>query len=310
MKTVDLETLKQQLKEARNGGRKQQKAFLSSINHHSTNGIVINEMNDSDLQWIAPLALELFVPAVNLVACGMRQKCRHWEEDFLDDDTGETVTVLRTDVIDGETVFTPNDELLDRIGKNIIASFNRLDNEKLRDLMFWCVSPEVKDAIDDELYRRDDPVAISNRGVLYQYGDEANGIFIDYDKAKTYYDRAGEEFDPVETARQCRYDAEHTDYPEFTYYRIAGDDVPAVKALLTELYKKYGEHTEPFWYLPLEVVMKSLVGSDAYVGYIQSIHEGDPCEIPVEFYEANRDCLKYALLQVFPNLTIEVIDQD
>ena len=269
MKTVDLETLKQQLKEARNGGRKQQKAFLSSINHHSTNGIVINEMNDSDLQWIAPLALELFVPAVNIVACGMRQKCRHWEEDFLDDDTGETVTVLRTDVIDGETVFTPNEELLDRIGKNIIASFNRLDNE-----------------------------------------EQANGIFIDYDKAKTYYDRAGEEFDPVETARQCRYDAEHTDYPEFTYYRIAGDDVPAVKALLTELYQKYGEHTEPFWYLPLEVVMKSLVGSDAYVGYIQSIHEGDPCEIPVEFYEANRDCLKYALLQVFPNLTIEVIDQD
>ena len=95
MKTVDLETLKQQLKEARNGGRKQQKAFLSSINYHSTNGIVINEMNDSDLLWIAPLALELFVPAVNIVACGMRQKCRHWEEDFLDDDTGETVTVLR-----------------------------------------------------------------------------------------------------------------------------------------------------------------------------------------------------------------------
>lgn len=310
MKTVDLEALKQQLEAARNGGRKQQKAFLSSINYHSTNGIVINEMNDSDLLWIAPLALELFVPAVSIVACGTRQKCRHWEEDFLDEDTGETVTVLRTDVIDGETVFTPNDELLDRIGKNIIASFNRLDNEELRDLMFWCGSPEVKDAIDDELYRRDDPVAISNRGVLYQYGDEANGIFIDYDKAKTYYDRAGEEFDPVETARQRRYDAEHTDYTEFTYYRIAGDDVPAVKTLLTELYQKYGEHTEPFWYLPLEVVMKSLVGSDAYVGYIQSIHEGDPCEIPVEFYEANRDCLKYALLQVFPNLTIEVIDQD
>ena len=109
MKTVDLEALKQQLEAARNGGRKQQKAFLSSINHHSTNGIVINEMNDSDLQWIAPLALELFVPAVNIVACGMRQKCRHWEEDFLDEGTGETVTILRTDVIDGETVFTPNE---------------------------------------------------------------------------------------------------------------------------------------------------------------------------------------------------------
>jgi hypothetical protein len=52
------------------------------------------------------------------------------------------------------------------------------------------------------------------------------------------------------------------------------------------------------------------VGSDAYVGYIQSISEGEPCEITVEFFEANRECLKNALLQVFPHLTIELIDQD
>jgi len=310
MKTVDLEALKQQLEAARCGEREQQKTFLASINNRDNNYVVINEMNDSDLQWIAPLALELFAPAVSIVASCMRQKYRHWEEDFLDEETGETITVLRTDMIEGETVFTPNYELLDQIEKNILASFNRLNNEELRNLAFWCVSPGVRDAIDEELYRRDDPIAISDRGDLYQYGDEANGIFIDYEKAKTYYDRIGEEFDPVETARQRRYEAEHTDYPEFTYYRITGDDVPAVKALLTELYQKYGEHTEPFWYLPLEIVMKTLVGSDAYVGYIQSIHDGDPCEISVEFYEVHRDCLKYALLQVFPDLTIEVIDQD
>ena len=310
MKTVDLDALKQQLEAARNGNREQQKAFLASINSHPMNCVVINEMNDTDLQWMAPLALDLFTPAVSVLIGGMRRKCLHWEEDFLDEDTGETVTVLRTDEIDSETVFTPDDALLERISENVLTSFNRLNNEELRDLAFWCVSPEVRDAIDEELYRRNDPIAISDRGDLYQYGDEANGIFIDYEKAKTYYDRVGEEFDPVETARQRRYDAEHTDYPEFTYYRITGDDVPAVKALLTELYQKYGEHTEPFWYLPLEIVMKTLEGSDAYVGYIQSIHDGDPCEISVEFYEAHRDSLKYALLQVFHNLTIEVVDQD
>ncbi len=310
MKTVDLEALKQQLEAARNGDREQQKAFLSSINYHHKNSLVINEMNDSDLQWIAPLALELFTPAVDILVSGMRYKYRHWEEDFLDEDTSEMVPVLRSELIEGETVFTRDDKLIDQMGKNILTSFSTLSNDELKDLMFWCESPEVMDAIDEELYRRDDPVAISNRGDLYQYGDEENGIFIDYEKAKTYYDRIGEKFDPVETARQRRYDAEHTDYPEFTYYRIAGEDVPAVKALLTELYQKYGEHTEPFWYLPLEMVMKSLVGSDAYVGYIQSISEGDPCDISVEFYEAHRDCLKYALLKVFPNLTIKVIDQD
>ena len=310
MKTVDLEALKQRLEAARNGDREQQKAFLASINYHSSNCVVINEMNDADLKWIAPLALDLFTPAVDVLVGGMRRKCCHWEEDFLDDDTGDMVTVLRSDEIEGETVFTPDRVLLDQIGKNVLASFNQLNNDELRDLAFWCESPGVRDAIDEELYRRDDPIAISERGDLYQYGDEENGIFIDYEKAKTYYDRVGEEFDPVETARQRRYDAEHTDYPEFTYYRIAGADAPAVKALLTELYQKYGEHTEPFWYLPLEVVMKSLVGSDAYVGYIQSIDDREPCTFEVEFYNARTDCLKYALLQAFPDLEVEVTEHD
>jgi hypothetical protein len=104
-------------------------------------------------------------------------------------------------------------------------------------------------------------------------------------------------------------DAEITECPEFATYRIAGDDMPVVKLLLMEMYTKYGVHTGPFMYLPLEIVMKTLVGSDTYVGYIQSISEGEPCEISVQFYGTHRDCLKYALLQIFPNLTIEIIDQ-
>ena len=115
MKTVDLEALKQRLEVARNGDHEQQKTFLASINYHE-NCIVINEMIDSDLQWIAPLALELFTPAVDVLVSGMTNKYRHWEEDFLDEDTGETVTVLRSESIEGETVFTPDDAIIDQIG--------------------------------------------------------------------------------------------------------------------------------------------------------------------------------------------------
>ena len=93
MKTVDSEALKRRLEVARNGDREQQKAFLSSINYHE-NCIVINEMNDSDLQWIAPLALELFTPAVDVLVSGMTNKYRHWEEDFLDEDTMLFITIL------------------------------------------------------------------------------------------------------------------------------------------------------------------------------------------------------------------------
>lgn len=311
MKTVDLETLKQQLEMARIGGdREQQKAFLAAINYHHANCLVINEMNDSDLQWIAPLALELFTPAVDVLAGGMKHKNRHWEESFLDEDTGETVTVMRSEPIEGETVFTPDNELLDQIGKRTIASFDQLDNDELKDLAFWCASPEVRVAINEELYRRDDPDAISDRGDLYRFGDEENGIFIDYDKAKSYYDRAGVEFDPNEAAREHRKDAENTEYPEFATYHIQGEDVPAVKKLLLDLNNRFGEIQEPLMFLPLEIVMKVLVGSDAYVGYIQSIDDETPTNIEIEFYEAHIECLKHALLQVFPNLKIEITEHD
>ena len=309
MKTVDLESLKQRLEVARNGDREQQKTFLSSISYHE-NCIVINEMNDSDLQWIAPLALELFTPAVDVLVSGMTNKYRQWEEDFLDEDTGEMVTVLRSESIDGETVFTCDDAIIDQIGKNALASLDSLNNDELKDLWFWCRSAEVMNAIDEELYRRGDPDTICHRGDLYQYGDEEHGIFIDYNKAKTYYDRIGEEFDPVEVARKNRNDAVNVEYPDFATYHIKGDDVPAVKILLMELYEKYGEHSEPFMYLPLEMVMKALVGSDAYVGYIQSIDDREPCAFEVEFYDARTDCLKYALLQAFPNLEVEVTEHD
>ena len=114
---------------------------------------------------------------------------------------------------------------------------------------------------------------------------------------------------PLEASCEHSKDAEITECPECAIYRIAGDDVPVVKLLLMEMYTRYGDYTGSFMYLPLEIVMKALVGTGTCVGYIQSISEGEPCEISVEFYESHRDCLKYALLQVFPNLTIEIIDQ-
>lgn len=114
----------------------------------------------------------------------------------------------------------------------------------------------------------------------------------------------------LEAVSEHSKDAVATECPEFATYRIMGDDVPAVKLLFKELCSRYGEHNEPFTYLPLEIVMKTLVGSDAYMGYIQSFSEGEPCDILVEFHEAHRDCLKDALLEVFPNLTIEIIDQN
>lgn len=54
--------------------------------------------------------------------------------------------------------------------------------------------------------------------------------------------------------RQLEASGEHHS-TEYVTYRIAGDDVPTVRLLLKELYTRCGDHTGPFMYLPLEIVM-------------------------------------------------------
>lgn len=310
MKSVDIEALRQQLEIARNGNRDEQKAFLSKIVSPHNEEMFINEMDKKDLEWIKPLALELFTPAVEVLVSGMSKKFYYWEELFRDADTGGEIPVLQYEPIENETVFDRDEDLLEQISKKVIASLSAFSIEDLKRLQYCGISKDAHDAIEEELYRRDDPDAIRDRGDRYRFGDEENGIFIDYEKAKTYYDRAGVAFDPEETDCKARYDAQHIDCPEFVTYHITGDDVPVVKTLLKELFNKFGEIYEPRMYLPLEVVMKALVGSDAYVGYIQSIDEETPTNIEVEFYEARIECLKYALLQVFPDLKIEITKHD
>ena len=315
-KLVNEEALQQRLDAARNGSHEEQKAFLLSLNSEEQSVASYTMMNDDDLRWLKPLADESFLPAMKLVFDGMHGKIRCWEEDFLDEDTNETVTLMRHEMLEDETIFTPDKRFIAQICKNARALAQKLDTEQINQL-FW-FDRKTSLAARDELDRRD-PSRIYNRiyetlAIFYRSGGgEARGIFIDYDKAKTYYERAGHtDFDPKKTANSDRKHAESV-FPEFATYRLKGPEANAVTTLLNDLYAKHGEHTEPFMYLPLEVVMKTLVGSEAYVGYIQSIEKSEEIpgaiDIEIEFYDCSTDCLKYALLQAFPeDLSIKVIE--
>ena len=314
MKTVDLDALKQQLEVARDGDREQQKAFLASINSHSTNCVVINEMTDMDLRWIAPLALELFMPAIDVLTGGMRQKCRHWEEDYLDKDRGETVTVLRSEAIDGETVFTPDDKLLDQIGKNAIASLNQLNNDELKDLAYWGISPEARFAIDEELYRRGDPETIRGRGDLYQFGDEEHGIFIHHKEARFCYDLAlklGYELD--EDGNDAWDDTEDPgeEYPSTYQYELTGnaETLNGVETLINDLCQRFGTpDNELGLYAPQRQLMKVLVGSDTeyYRGNVITMERESPDRLIITTEADNGDPLLYALRYTFENLNVEM----
>ena len=320
MKTVNESALQQQLNAARTGTPEEQKAYLQALNTPSDElCVVLNTMmNDDDLNWLKPLALELFLPAVDIVFEGMGRKCKVWEQEFLDEDTNEMVPVLRREVIDAKTIFTPDPEFELQMHNRISDSLKELDTKKLADLYNWGSLPwNTRTMIDDELYNRDYHAAIERRGDLYRWGDEENGVFINYATAKQYYDRCGVEFDPVEEAR---YNREYCTelFPDCATYHIEGPGTNIVKEMVDLLYKRFGEHTEPFMYIPLEAMIKTLVGSSAYIGYIQTMNEvenkPDAIELEVEFYGCSPNCLKYALQyslqELYPDLKVEFTEHD
>ena len=311
MKSIEIEALRQQLEAARQGDSDKQKEFLASIISPHDEAAFIIEMDNKDLAWITPLALELFTPAVEVLNFGMSMEMGFWKDMIHDNETGEDIPDLQFETNENETVFSRDEDLINQIAQKAMASLSTLSTEDLKRLQFCWLSEELNNAINEELYSRDDPDAICERGNQYYYGDEENGIFIDFEKAKAYYDRAPEvAYEPLAFVLRRRYDSEQAKHPIFATYHISGSEVPAMRALLQELFNKFGNHTEPSKYLPLQVVMKALVGSDAYMGYIQSIDDKTPVNIEVEFYRAHTDSLKYALLQVFPDLKIEITKHD
>ena len=311
------------LGESRQNDVKAQRTLLLILNSRYFNSHEFyhdfEKLTDEDLcDWIIPLAMQLDVPAVKVVRFGMlAERCRFWTEEFLDEDSNELVEFERSETIDGETYFTRDEVLLHLIDGMIEQQLTTLSTETLHELFFndepielypyRCLDDSLNLKMMHELAKRDDKSAIEAIGDYYCEGWEKVGIFIDYERAKSYYDRAhcNEDFDPVAYAAEHRKDCVES-FPDFARFTVEGSDATTVKQLIETLYQRYGEHTEMFFYLPLEIVMKSLVGSDAYVGYIQSLteHSHEKIEFSAEFYGCYPECLKHALEQCFPDLNV------
>ena len=188
-----------------------------------------------------------------------------------------------------------------------------LGNDELNEYYDTLMPREYRAKIQNELLKREDKKALLRLAWDYRGGDEASGIFIDFEKAKQIHDKLGmkkgeyddEDFDPVKEAAELRQGAVEN-FPDFATFVVEGPSAPAVKELIEMLRDKYAEKGEPSFYIPLEMMMKLLVGSKHYVGYIQTLTEHSPekIEFTAEFYSCQPDCLKYALEQSIPNLNV------
>jgi len=160
------------------------------------------------------------------------------------------------------------------------------------------VNPIHDPAILQDLCNNGSKSAALKLGQLYDKGDEKNGIFRNPVKARRYYKLAGKKYEYVPEEE----DPHEADY----FLRGSAEELAAVKTLVDELAQKYGEpENELGLYVSMNILMKTLVGSQYYDGNLLTMNTDDP-ECIVLHAEANRvEPLLYALQQAFPNLDIE-----
>jgi hypothetical protein len=258
----------------------------------------------------------------------LEQHYHHNTETFTDEDTGEEVTIERKELINP---YATEEER--ELMEDIIADVANLSDEDLmafRDNTIG-LRPLDFDELYLELIRRGDEswaANIESPTILqelcdkgnkwaayalynkYRWGDEKQGIFINRQKAKEYYDLAGDipyknEWDDTDEAGE--------EYPTTYEYTLTGDaaTLDGVETLIRDLCKRCGipenEEDGLGLYVPQRTLMKVLVGSDTvyYRGNILYMNRNAPDCLSITTESEQGEPLLYAFRQCFENLNVE-----
>lgn len=213
-------------------------------------------LEQQDKEWLMTIARSeggLWKEAQAVLLVGMNNRFETYDEDFIDEDTGEKVTIKRFNRIDGNTFdSTPEEqqELFDLIdNEEGWESFS--DEEKFQAYLLLHNFTDFN-AINLLLIFIEDynlKEAYGELCDLYRYGDEEHGIFINRKKAKEYYDLAGD----------------------------AGT-LNAIRKMIDDLCRDYGTPgNELGLFVPQRLLMQLLVGSDTeyYRGNDRTGHGAD-----------------------------------
>lgn len=255
--------------------------------------------------------------------------CHLWTEVFTDEETGEEVSIERRDILD-----TNLSEEERQLIKDISSDIPNLTDDELFRFREE-ILPFDRKAIDliyiERVRRGDEECAraiedaptlfdLCEKGnrwaayALYQKyycGDEEQGIFINMQKAKKYYDMAGDfpykdEWDDVEEPGEP--------YPSTYEYVLTGNaaTLDGVEILIRDLCKRFGipenEEDGLGMYVPQRILMKVLVGSDTeyYRGNVLYLERESPDRLVITTEADKGEPLLYALRQSFENLNVEI----
>lgn len=287
---ISRDTLKELLKEARKGSVKCQQELLD-YSYQCSNEL-LSIMDDTDTQWLTPLAQQGDIKAICMLYYGTIRSIQHWVEEFVDEETGEKCLVDRYYALDGATFTTSTDELYKLIEG--IDSFTDEDVSLLNSSIL-----QGNHRVSEHLYDKHRNAGFAlTLAENYYYGAEEQGIFIDKEKARYYYDLAGEDMPEMEE------DDDLNDIYTVTF-TINGDkqQIGQIAELIKNLATQFGTpDCESGLYLPIMYLTENLVGSNAYEGNIMSCENNDfdGLELKVETYSNVPRALKCALQREFP----------
>ena len=259
----------------------------------------------------------------------LKRHFHFWTEVFNDEETGEDLSIERRDILDPDL----SDEERQLI-KAIAADIPNLTDEELlrfqEEISYFGCRTEGQIYIE-RVRRGEESMAEFIEGVptlrelcdkgnrwaayaLYQkynWGDEKQGIFINRQKAKEYYDMAGDiafkdEWDDSDDPGEPN--------PSTYEYVLTGNttSLDAVETLIHDLCKRFGipenEEDGLGLYVPQRALMKVLVGSDTeyYRGNILYLNREAPDRLVITSETDNGDPLLYALRQAYTNLDVEI----
>ena len=263
-------------------------------------------LQPEDKQWLLDLDRS---EADCIVLAGMYRSWRTWEESFTDEDTGETLTVERHEILTTPLFESHEGEAEALLEKVCTARDTRRKiKDIVRTLSFHTplnYTPLLVDNVEN-LYDDDRLWAYKEIGDLYRWGKEEFGFFIDKQKAKEYYDKADvTDENPLE-------DSDEHDTPDpCTYiYTVRGEITP-LKELTEKIANKYGDtENELGWYVPMKIFMYYLVGTDPkradYCGNLLSAEEKDGALLLKFETERGQNAFAYALKAKFPELEVEI----
>lgn len=265
-------------------------------------------LQPEDKQWLLDLDS---TEADCIVLAGMYRSWRTWEESFTDEDTGETVTVERHEILTTPLFESHEGEaeaLLEKVCKA------RDTRRKIKDIVWTLRTTPLNytrllvDNVEN-LYDDDRLWAYKEIGDLYRWGKEEFGFFIDKQKAKEYYDKADvTDENPLEDCDK------HDDPDPCIYiYTVRGEITP-LKELTEKIANKYGDtENELGWYVPMNIFMYYLVRTDPqradYCGNLLSVEEKDGTLLLKIETERGQNAFAYALKAKFPKLEVEIEEE-